>query len=377
MSREQHNGSRTGAARALGALTRLLVAAAGGSNRTRPPICEAEYRSAEPAAGLHETRGTREPRGQQRRVDRHEVRDMDMAGKMSEIDRQGGCGRENARKRRNATGARCSTWARRLAASLFVFTMLGTALPAAAQSPIIFTSNTGQATDSPSNTVQAQPFTTGNRSAGYTLTSVGVGIGILTTGTDTIVRIVPNASSGVPDLSDPTRFIVLSSPTLVANRVNTFTAPSNTTLAANTTYHAYVSTAADEIPDNLQRTRSKAEDSGGASGWSIGDTRYWKSSSGLLQASTQYLLKIRINGHANIAPKLANAIADQTIIAGAPVNLTLPANTFSDADGDALTYTATQSDGEGAGARRHRCERTRDEREVRCDVGGHEKLAHR
>ena len=100
------------------AATELLVAAAdllkrdhgacpltGGSNQTRPLICKAEYRSAEPAAGLHETRSPREQRGQRRRVDQNKERDMDMAGKMSGIDRHGASGHEDARNLRNATGA--------------------------------------------------------------------------------------------------------------------------------------------------------------------------------------------------------------------------------------------------------------------------------
>ena len=130
MNREHQNGSQTGVAGALSALKLLLGAAAGLLKRHRGAIqdtptgiWEAEYRSAEPTAGLHETRSTRKQRGQGRRVDRHE--DMDMTGKMSEIDMQGGSGHEDARSQRKATGTRCSAWVRRLAASLFVFTALG------------------------------------------------------------------------------------------------------------------------------------------------------------------------------------------------------------------------------------------------------------
>ena len=43
---------------------------------------------------------------------------------------------EDARNQRKTTGTRCSAWVRRLAASLFVFAALGTALPAAAQTAI-------------------------------------------------------------------------------------------------------------------------------------------------------------------------------------------------------------------------------------------------
>ena len=120
---------------------------------------------------------------------------MDMAGKMSGVNMHGASGHEDARNLRHATGAGCSLpvgvnsksgellqrvpmnghervertsdrmqparspepkWyqpfraghgarLRRLAASLFVFAALGTALPAAAQTTITLISNTGQA----------------------------------------------------------------------------------------------------------------------------------------------------------------------------------------------------------------------------------------
>ncbi len=45
------------------------------------------------------------------------------------------------------------------------------------------------------------------------------------------------------------------------------------------------------------------------------------------------------------APVLATALADQSFDEDTTVNFTLPANTFTDVDGDALTYTATLADG--------------------------------
>jgi hypothetical protein len=47
----------------------------------------------------------------------------------------------------------------------------------------------------------------------------------------------------------------------------------------------------------------------------------------------------------NTAPVVANPIADQSVIVGNFFSLTFPANTFTDADGDALTYSATLSGG--------------------------------
>ena len=47
---------------------------------------------------------------------------------------------------------------------------------------------------------------------------------------------------------------------------------------------------------------------------------------------------------ANTAPTVANAIPDQTATAGSLFTYTFPANTFSDPDGDALTYAADRPD---------------------------------
>ena len=47
----------------------------------------------------------------------------------------------------------------------------------------------------------------------------------------------------------------------------------------------------------------------------------------------------------NAAPTVANPIPDQSVSAGKPFSYQFPADTFSDADGDTLTYTATQGNG--------------------------------
>ena len=54
---------------------------------------------------------------------------------------------------------------------------------------------------------------------------------------------------------------------------------------------------------------------------------------------------------ANTAPTVANAIADQSVTAGSPVSIIVPANTFADADHDTLSYTATFADGSALSTR--------------------------
>lgn len=54
---------------------------------------------------------------------------------------------------------------------------------------------------------------------------------------------------------------------------------------------------------------------------------------------------------ANVAPTVAHAIADQAVVAGAEVHITVPANTFADANHDTLTYSATFADGSALSTR--------------------------
>ena len=148
-------------------------------------------------------------------------------------------------------------------ALLAAFAVLALPLQVQAQPAVTLVSNTGQTGISTFSSIQSQPFT-GGHSGGYALTSVEVGIGTLAD-EGTIVRVVPNASSGQPDLSGETTFIALTAPaSLAENAINTFIAPASTTPAANTTYHVYASAMNDGTRDNIQRTSSNAEDIGGA-----------------------------------------------------------------------------------------------------------------
>ena len=162
-----------------------------------------------------------------------------------------------------------------------------------------------------------------------------------------VVQIVPTASSGQPDLSDANTFISLSSPaSYSANNLNTFTAPANTTLAANTTYHVHIDKPGDP-GHKIQRTGSSAEDSGGASGWSIGDIRYWRTATTDSWSSSTAIVKMKVNGYysINTAPTVANPIPNQTAVVGRTFSYQFPLNTFHDAESDALSYTATKADG--------------------------------
>ena len=196
-----------------------------------------------------------------------------------------------------AAGA-ASSRRRRLAA--LVVAAAAVALPLRAEAQTTLVSNVNKQSRSESASIQSQPFTAGGSGLGFTLTSVEVGLG---TGTfsDATVRIVPNSASGEPDLSDPTRFIQLTAPTSVVNgSLNTFTAPAGTTLAAETTYHVYVTDSADQRAGGNIDMVAPGQDAGGAAGWSIGDTRYWRSDkTDSWSTSTDRMVRMRVSGYAN------------------------------------------------------------------------------
>ncbi|MDE2979572.1 MAG: cadherin-like beta sandwich domain-containing protein, partial [Gemmatimonadota bacterium] len=148
-------------------------------------------------------------------------------------------------------------------------------------------SNTGQPElVGATSTLHAQPFTTGSNPGGYVLTSVGVNFASTTDGH---VRILSH------DSGPGTVVATLTGPATNTAGIRTFTAPANTTLAADTTYYVEVE-GASRGAVSLIRTGSAAEDSVRAEGWSIGDARYWRLSindSWTLTTSDRLMIEIK------------------------------------------------------------------------------------
>ena len=136
----------------------------------------------------------------------------------------------------------------------------------------------GIATLSALDIARAQAFTTGTATAGYTLSSIGIDfdkIADTSTAASQLTVTLNEQTSGDPGsalctLSDPLSFS--------ASGVHTFSAPTTGTnrcprLAASTTYFVVitrVAATADHI--DLEVTVDVSEDSGGAAGWSIGNS---------------------------------------------------------------------------------------------------------
>ena len=160
-------------------------------------------------------------------------------------------------------------------------------------------SNIGQANNASSLGVssfdQAQGFTTGADSAGYTLASVDIKIensihSILTGSDIPTVTIVETTPTGTVAAT------LINPASITANTTDdyTFTAPASTTLSGSTTY--YVVMEGGLAGFEAARTNSDNEDSSSQSDWSIDNVSNWRNSSsnGSFSTTTSALM-IKVN----------------------------------------------------------------------------------
>ena len=139
--------------------------------------------------------------------------------------------------------------------------------------------------------IAAQAFMTGSNETGYDLTSIDIEVtNIPTTASDVTVSLY-TVSSGNP----ATSLHVLANPATFVVGTNTFTAPANTMLDANTSYHVRIESAATDSSDfQLSITTSKAETSA-AAGWTIADDRRYLNTN-IWRTWTTNVHQIRVNG---------------------------------------------------------------------------------
>ena len=223
-----------------------------------------------------------------------------------------------------------------VARTLLAMAATAMATPAQAQTVETLVTNSSETLSTSSSNFQAQAFTTGAAAAGYTVTSVKVTLPtVVNTSISVVIR---QDNSGEPgDL-----VANLTNPDTLQSGLNTFTAPANTALAANTTYwlsfHEGVSSRI-----FLQRTAGLGET--GLTGWTIADNLLTRSqeTNDWSDISNSALI-ITIDGYANTPPNnvptVATEIPDQTATVGTSFDFAFPDTTFNDADGDTLTYTA-------------------------------------
>ena len=219
-----------------------------------------------------------------------------------------------------------------LAAALY---LLPGAQTAEAQTTVQLVSNTGESNGGESEFGSSSgssrvAFTTGSNAAGYVLQRVDIQSQAFT-GTTPVSAAIHEDSSGSPGTSLGTLTSPASLPSTYA--LVQFTASgTGIALAANTTFHLVL--GGDQ--GTVRVTGSDAQT--GSTGWSIAD------SGQLVGRFSSNVIKMAVHGVVKSAPKVAIAIPDQRAITNRAFSYTFPENTFTDADGDTLTYTATQSD---------------------------------
>ena len=194
-------------------------------------------------------------------------------------------------------------------------------------------SNVGQ--DQDSNWIatadRSQAFTTG--AAGATLSSVEI-ISEDAAGDDMAVSLCTVDGSSHPT-SDCT---ALTAPSSFAAGTLVFTDPASTTLAATTTYSLLVTSPGRESV-SLDATRSDAEDSSSAAGWTIANAFDQKNASNVWVANSTRSLRITIKGtlDTTTVTNTAPTAADKTVTTGEDRAYAFTADGFDDDDaGDTL-----------------------------------------
>ena len=229
------------------------------------------------------------------------------------------------------------TWAAALALLALAALALAVAENAAAQTETTLLSNKGQLlTWRIGRNPNATAFTTGGNTGGYALTSVDLYVSTpLISAMTPRVEIFENSGDHRPG----TRHATLTNPaTITQGSFNTFNAPANTTLRADTTYWLVVSNDGRADGTGLKiGTADNPTATGAAMGWSIGsavfkfDTRYasW--------STTKYRAVFSVKGTAasgNNAPTAADKTV--TIRAGTVYAFNAEDFNYADLNGDRL-----------------------------------------
>ena len=211
--------------------------------------------------------------------------------------------------------------------------------PVHAQTATVLVKNTGQADSggrglaigTTSRNRGAQAFTTGANPAGYTLSSIGFSFDSITStstaGADLVVTLHAD-SSGDPA---STALCTLTDPgTFSGSGVQIFDAPTTgpcPTLTAGTTYFAVVqrvaSTATATI--SLDITSSDNEDTGGVTGWTIGDSLHeYMNSAWSSDADHNFRVEVKgyaVNNPATGAPSISGVLEEDEVLTADTVGI--------------------------------------------------------
>ena len=179
---------------------------------------------------------------------------------------------------------------------------------------------------------QAQQFTTGSNSAGYTLTAVVlVKDNVLS---HAQVSIYTNANDDSPGTS----LYTLGSPNTTIGRVSFPAAGNGVALSADTKYHVVVQSSSGSF--SIGGTGDNAEDSESLADWSILDYRHWRNSDAATWRTNSDKLRIKLIGHAGApTPVSTDASLSALVLENAADNSAI---TLSPAfQSGTTTYSAT------------------------------------
>ena len=218
----------------------------------------------------------------------------------------------------------------------------------------------------------SQAFTTGSATGGYLLSDIEVRMHIVSADSASTFRrnfraeLWSAAAGGGPGVEQAS----LAAPAGVTagnNRVVRFTAPSGTVLTPGTTYHL-VLYRTDRHGDQMRSPASTAEDTGGATGWSIADHPYEGRTgeidtalSAPLPASVSWYerpgshnLMIRVNGSrsqdAPDAPGAPTGLSAAPGIGAMDLSWTAPPGTVTDYDVHYTSARAAANDAAASGS---------------------------
>ncbi len=176
--------------------------------------------------------------------------------------------------------------------AVFLASIGGFAAPASAD---VLLSNIAQTTQAGTKNRSAgdkvlQKFRTGFHSEGYALTSIEIGFQGAVNAADLRVEVWSGTTAARP----VAKFVDLTVPASVEAGFVTFAAPANTTLAANTSYFAYIyRVTGNTLP--LKYTESADLDPANAGGWNFETSSTAITASNALTSVAQYI-QMRVNG---------------------------------------------------------------------------------
>ena len=218
------------------------------------------------------------------------------------------------------------------AAALIVFALvfLSGALPASAQT-VDLVSNTGETLGSGGDDAyQAQSFTTGANADGYTISEVQISM-FGTSGARTSVKIRDNNADNEP--GDLVATLTNPGSLSTTQSLHTFTAPANTTLAANTTYWISVNEGVTAARASVGWTSGNGET--GQTGWSIGDGLLWRSSEADEWSTDSVSIVLLIKGTvAGSTTNTAPTASNNTVTTAEETAYTFQASDFGFSDDD-------------------------------------------